>query len=298
MLRAYAETPGRPAIADATWPAGANVARDAHTPVLLLFLHPHCPCSRATLGELARLLARVQAPLATFALFYRPADAEAGWERTDLWDSAAAIPGCTRHQRRTWRAGAGVRRLRLGPDAALRRRRVAALQRRHHGRAAGMRAITPGDTALASLLTGGRADTVRDAGLRLLSPRRGGRRSRAPRGARTARESHAVPHTPSRERRTLEIFSEQQQLIFKQTDRMFAVLMARAMAVRRRRRLLVVAEDLGRAGAARSILTSWPPCFSAGLISALPIAARGHVPGPADHALHDRRGADAARRRS
>jgi hypothetical protein len=93
MLSAYAGTPGPPATAAATWPAAASVARDTRTPVLLLFLHPHCPCSRATVGELARLLAVAQAPVATYAFFYRPADAEAGWERTDLWDSAAAIPG-------------------------------------------------------------------------------------------------------------------------------------------------------------------------------------------------------------
>jgi hypothetical protein len=93
MLWAYADTPGPPATADATWPAAASIAHDTGTPVLLLFLHPHCPCSRATIGELARLLARAHGPVTTYALFYRPAGAEAGWERTDLWDSAAAIPG-------------------------------------------------------------------------------------------------------------------------------------------------------------------------------------------------------------
>ena len=67
MLRAYAETPGPPATAGATWPAEASIARVPRTPVLLLFLHPHCPCSRATIGELARLLAGAQAPVTTLA---------------------------------------------------------------------------------------------------------------------------------------------------------------------------------------------------------------------------------------
>lgn len=93
MLWAYAETPGPPAAAAATWPAGTRIAPDAKTPVLVLFLHPYCPCSRATLGELARLLARARLPVVTYAFFYRPADAEAGWERTDLWETAARIPG-------------------------------------------------------------------------------------------------------------------------------------------------------------------------------------------------------------
>jgi hypothetical protein len=95
ILWAYAGTPGPPATAAATWPAAASVARDTRTPVLLLFLHPHCPCSRATVGELARLLAGAQAPVATYAFFYRPADAEAGWERTDLWTRRRRFRECT-----------------------------------------------------------------------------------------------------------------------------------------------------------------------------------------------------------
>ena len=92
MLWAYAGTPGPPAAALPMWPAAA-FARDAGKPALVLFLHPQCPCSRATVSELARLLAEVHASPAVYALVYRPSDAEAGWEHTDLWDSAEAIPG-------------------------------------------------------------------------------------------------------------------------------------------------------------------------------------------------------------
>ena len=92
MLWAYAGTPGPPAAALPAWPAAA-FARDAGKPALVLFLHPQCPCSRSTVSELARLLAEVHASPAVYALIYRPSDAKAGWEHTDLWDSAAAIPG-------------------------------------------------------------------------------------------------------------------------------------------------------------------------------------------------------------
>ena len=93
LLWAYADTPGAPATAAATWPASAGFTRDTRGPVLVLFLHPKCPCSRATLGELARLLAGAPPPAAIDALVYRPADAEPGWERTDPWRSAAAMQG-------------------------------------------------------------------------------------------------------------------------------------------------------------------------------------------------------------
>jgi len=160
MLWAYAETPGRPAIADAAWPAGANLARDAHTPVLLLFLHPQCPCSRATIGELARLLARAPAPVATYAFFYRPADAEAGWERTDLWDSAAAIPGVhvmsdeRGAQARVFGAFVSGQTLLYGATGSLLFSGGITGARGHEG-------DNPGRTALASMLASGRTDTVR-----------------------------------------------------------------------------------------------------------------------------------------
>lgn len=93
LLWAYAGTPGPAATAQPIWPAGANFVRDTSGPALVLFLHPQCPCSRATLSELARLLVSPSRPAAVYALVYRPADEEEGWERTDLWHTAASIKG-------------------------------------------------------------------------------------------------------------------------------------------------------------------------------------------------------------
>lgn len=157
MLWVYADTPGPPAAAAATWPARASVARQTRTPVLLLFLHPHCPCSRATIGELARLLAGAQAPPATYAFFYRPADAEAGWERTDLWDSAAAIPGVhvisdeRGAQARVFGAFVSGQTLLYSAAGSLTFSGGITEARGHEG-------DNPGRTALTSLLTGERAD--------------------------------------------------------------------------------------------------------------------------------------------
>ena len=92
-LWAYAETPGPAARASAVWPAATRLARDVHRPTLLVFAHPQCPCSRATIGELALLMTHVQDRVMAFVIFYRPLTEEAGWEQTDLWRSAAAIPG-------------------------------------------------------------------------------------------------------------------------------------------------------------------------------------------------------------
>ncbi len=160
ILWAYADTPGRPAAADATWPAGASIARNTHTPVLLLFLHPRCPCSRATIGELARLLAGARTPVATYALFYRPSDAEPGWERTDLWDSAAAIPGVhvmsdeRGRQARVFGAFVSGQTLLYGATGSLLFSGGITGARGHEG-------DNPGRTAVTSMLAGERTDILR-----------------------------------------------------------------------------------------------------------------------------------------
>src|SRR5207253_9987242 len=56
---AYAEKSGPPTTAGPMWPATTRLARDGHLPTLVMFLHPQCACSRASIGELGVLLARV-----------------------------------------------------------------------------------------------------------------------------------------------------------------------------------------------------------------------------------------------
>jgi hypothetical protein len=58
-----------------------------------MLVHPHCPCSRASIGELALIMAQSQGRLAAYILFLKPEGFADHWEKTDLWQSAAAIPG-------------------------------------------------------------------------------------------------------------------------------------------------------------------------------------------------------------
>lgn len=92
-LWAYATTPGPRVEGPASWPAETRVSRAAQDSTLVVFLHPHCPCSQATLGELLTVLSRVRHTVHVDVRFYRPAKAEPGWEHTDLWRMAASIPG-------------------------------------------------------------------------------------------------------------------------------------------------------------------------------------------------------------
>jgi hypothetical protein len=89
----YEVRPGPAAQAPLRWPADSALRRQPGRPTLLVFAHPLCPCTRATLHELRILLARAQTPVTVRVLFLEPSHPPADWSRGDLWDLAAAIPG-------------------------------------------------------------------------------------------------------------------------------------------------------------------------------------------------------------
>lgn len=95
ILLRYAFTPGAAVLAPESWPATTRLVRPAGRPALVIFLHPRCACSRASLAELAQLLARDGARAAVYAVFLDPAGMKVGWATTNLWRAAAAIPGVT-----------------------------------------------------------------------------------------------------------------------------------------------------------------------------------------------------------
>jgi hypothetical protein len=95
ILWGYENTPGVSAEPPALWPDGSRIPRAHEHATLVLLAHPHCPCTRATIGELASLMAHTQGRLTAYVLFLKPAGFSDDWEKTDLWQSAASIPGVT-----------------------------------------------------------------------------------------------------------------------------------------------------------------------------------------------------------
>jgi hypothetical protein len=94
LLR-YESRPDEPNAALRMWPAQSKLPLNENLPTLILFAHPKCPCTRATLGELSLLIARCSKKVATTVIFTKPADVDDKWVDTDLWRSAEAIPGVT-----------------------------------------------------------------------------------------------------------------------------------------------------------------------------------------------------------
>jgi hypothetical protein len=93
QLLRYAATPGPLTAPPGRWPEASGLRADPSRFNLIMLAHPRCPCTRASLAELDRLMARCRGRVAAHVLFLRPSHAPAGWERTGLWRAAAAIPG-------------------------------------------------------------------------------------------------------------------------------------------------------------------------------------------------------------
>lgn len=92
LLR-YQQTPSAATAAPVCWPGESRLTLSATLPTLVLFAHPKCPCTRATLGELATLMRHGVGKVSATVVFTRPAGMDDAWVETDLWRSAAAIPG-------------------------------------------------------------------------------------------------------------------------------------------------------------------------------------------------------------
>ena len=92
-LAQYESAPGASAQPPASWPAQSRIPRHKSGSTLVMFAHPHCPCTRASIRELSLVMARCQSSVRAVVLFTQPAGFDRGWVESDLWRHAAAIPG-------------------------------------------------------------------------------------------------------------------------------------------------------------------------------------------------------------
>lgn len=93
ILLRYEKEPGLSAAPPARWPAGTRLERGTGRATLVMLVHPGCPCSRASIEELDRIMARCRGLVTAHVLFFKPREFADDWEKTDLWYRAAAIPG-------------------------------------------------------------------------------------------------------------------------------------------------------------------------------------------------------------
>lgn len=95
LVLSYEQGAGSTGEIPGAWPRDSAIQRAADRPTLLLFAHPRCPCTHATMGELAQVMAHTQGKLHTCVVFYEPENGGAQWAHSSLEQNAAAIPGVT-----------------------------------------------------------------------------------------------------------------------------------------------------------------------------------------------------------
>lgn len=91
----YQNTSGVTGATPEHWPSATQLALDPEHDTLIMFAHPQCPCTQASMEELNRLLAQSDAKVTAQVLFFKPDKFSGDWTHADLWKSATAIPGVT-----------------------------------------------------------------------------------------------------------------------------------------------------------------------------------------------------------
>jgi hypothetical protein len=92
LLR-YSFAGGRTSVAPRTIPAGLGMSPRLTRPQLLLALHPRCPCSRATVNELAKILTRAPQACDVTVFMYKPPGEPDSWLESGLLDACRRM-GC------------------------------------------------------------------------------------------------------------------------------------------------------------------------------------------------------------
>lgn len=93
VLVEYELRAGPEAAAPTQWPADVGISFDPLRSNLVMFAHPQCPCSRASMAELAAIMTRCPQELRAVVCFFAPDDEASEWTRSALWRTAQAIPG-------------------------------------------------------------------------------------------------------------------------------------------------------------------------------------------------------------
>lgn len=96
LLR-YAGAAGTSGPVPLSWPSASALPPPQRQPVVVQFLHPHCPCSRASVGNLARIGARLGPRARIEVLLVAPPGVEESWVAGALYDVVRSDPGMRVH---------------------------------------------------------------------------------------------------------------------------------------------------------------------------------------------------------
>lgn len=92
LLNWYKAQPGPIGMIHTKWPGQSVQPPDRYRYSLMIFLHPKCQCTVATLTQLAEILRENPKKFSAYIYFFHPEKTEKQWAYTDLWNQAAQMP--------------------------------------------------------------------------------------------------------------------------------------------------------------------------------------------------------------
>lgn len=94
-LLAYSTKAGAPGKPPTHWPQQTAIDRDEDRTNIIVFAHPHCPCTQATLAEFARLHMQFKDKMNATIVLYQPLGQEDEWVHGAIYRAASRIQGLT-----------------------------------------------------------------------------------------------------------------------------------------------------------------------------------------------------------
>lgn len=89
----YETRPGAQPTQPARWPADSALSISTVKPTVIMFTHPHCPCTRASLAELERVVSTCEKEAEFQVVAFEPTDADDRWSDSAIAEKAKAILG-------------------------------------------------------------------------------------------------------------------------------------------------------------------------------------------------------------
>src|SRR5947209_6177016 len=92
FLASYENAPGVAAAAPSRWPTGSRIKPAPDRATLVMLTHPQCPCTRASVEELDKLMAHCRGRLKAYVVVIKPDGVPINWEDGKILRSALTIP--------------------------------------------------------------------------------------------------------------------------------------------------------------------------------------------------------------
>ncbi len=91
FLMRYETTPGAAPAPPRQWPGKTNLRLDKSADTLIMLVHPQCPCTRASISELSRIMSKTR--LQAYILCIKPKVLPEFWtEKSEIAEMAKSIP--------------------------------------------------------------------------------------------------------------------------------------------------------------------------------------------------------------